>query len=51
MKYVKVLRGADASSNHHLLLCKLRMKQKKTMKKISRKLFDLSKAKEPTVQF
>lgn len=35
MTDVKAVRGADASSDHHLVMCKLQLKLKRTQKKKS----------------
>ena len=47
---VKVIRGADASSDHHLLLGKLRLKLKKTQRKKMTPLFDSTKLKNEAVK-
>ena len=41
-----VLRGTNASSNHHLLY-KLQLKSNKTMKKNSEQIFNSSRLKDP----
>ena len=46
MKDVKILRRADANSDDHLLLHRLQLKLKKTVKKNSEQLFDSSKLKD-----
>ena len=33
MKYVRAIRGADASSDHYLVLCRIQLKLKRTQKK------------------
>ncbi|KAM9354321.1 uncharacterized protein KZ484_012474 isoform 1-T2 [Pholidichthys leucotaenia] len=47
---VRALRGADAGSDHHLILCKLQLKLKRTNKKTSEQLFDSSRLKDPIVK-
>nr|XP_025037115.1 craniofacial development protein 2-like [Pelodiscus sinensis] len=53
MRDVRALRGADANSDHHLLLCKLQLKLKRlkrTDRKTGGQFFDFSRLKHPTVK-
>ena len=50
MRDVKAIRGADVSSDHHLMLCKLKLKLKKARKEQREPLYDSGKLKDPTVK-
>jgi hypothetical protein len=47
MKDVKVVKGQDAVSNHHLVLCKMKLTLRK---KKNEQLFNLSRQKDPALR-
>ena len=50
MRDVKAIRGADVGSDHHLMLCKLKLKLKKATKEKREPLYDSGKLKDPTAK-
>ncbi|XP_078581995.1 uncharacterized protein LOC144865280 [Branchiostoma floridae x Branchiostoma japonicum] len=50
LRDVKAIRGADASSDHHLMLCKLQLKLRKASKGKNDPLFDSGKLKDLAVK-
>ena len=50
MRDVRAMRGADASSDHHLVLCKLKLKLKSTKRKSSEQLFDSNRLRDPSIK-
>ena len=50
MKDVRAVRGADAGSDHHLVLCKLQLKLKRTKRQNNEQLFDSGRLKDPVVK-
>ena len=47
---VKAIRGADIDSDHHLVLCKLKLKLKKMKRAPRERLFNSQKLKDPATQ-
>ena len=50
MKDVRAIRGADISSDHHLLLCRLQLKLKRVQKKKNDQLFDSRKLSNEAIK-
>ena len=47
---VRAIRGADASSDHHLVLCRMKLKLKRTKKKTNDALFDSGKLRDQAIK-